>query len=157
ANAIEEVLEMQSVEVLLAGGTVGGLDAVAHLPAAIIEDQDAVLTVQRDAPRLALEAGPRPDAMLPDHGAIGEVERGDLRVRSFLIILIEELAAAGRDADRGIEIEQPAGEIESMDAVVAYLAGAVIPVPVPLVMEPILIEGPLWCGTEPKAVIDALG
>src|SRR5215831_16817485 len=94
ADAVEEVLKMQPVEVLLARGAVGGVDAVAHLPAAIVKDQDAVLTVESDSPRLALESGPRPDPVLPDHGAVRKIEGGDLRVRGLLIVLIEELASA---------------------------------------------------------------
>ena len=55
---------------------------------------------------------------------------------------VDELATAGADARRGVEVEQHADGVEPVDAVVADLAGAVVPVPVPLVMEAVFIERP---------------
>src|SRR5262249_30091259 len=65
--------------------------------------------------------------------------------------------AAGRDADRSVEVQEPASQVEGVDAVVAQLAGAIVPVPVPLVVETILIEWPLGSGAEPEIIVHALG
>src|SRR5438132_1566092 len=85
----------------------------------------------------APEAGSRPDAVRPDHRAVRKIERGDVRVGRDLVVVVEELAAAGADADRRVQVQEPADDVEGVDAVVADLGGAVIPVPVPVVVEAI--------------------
>src|SRR5262249_29037586 len=49
------------------------------------------------------------------------------------------------------------GEVEPMDAVVAQLARAVVPKPVPVVMEAVWIEGVFRRGPEPEIVVHAGG
>src|SRR5262245_14126525 len=150
ADAIEEVLLVGRLHGLL---LVAGFDAVLDMPAAIVEHQDAALAIELHAPRLAGDANERPDAVLPQNRAVGEVEGGQVSVGSFLVVVVEELAAAGANADRGVEIEHPTSQIESMNAVVAQFAGAVVPVPMPLVMEAIGVEGALRRRAEPQIVI----
>src|SRR5438128_5240389 len=69
ANAVEEVLQVSAVHGHLLRGVIARADriagGVADLPSLPVEGQDAVLTVQRHAPRLPLEAWPGPDAVLP--------------------------------------------------------------------------------------------
>src|SRR5262249_52109592 len=80
-----------------------------------------------------------------------------LRVWRLLIVVVEILAAAAGDARRSVESENGAGHVESVDAVVAQLARAVVPEPVPVVMEAIRVKRPLRRRTEPEIVIDARG
>src|SRR5262249_49624873 len=65
------------------------------------------------------------------------------------------LAAGAGDAQRGVEAEQHANGVEGVDAVVAQFAGAVVPVPVPVVVEAIRVERPLRRRPQPQVVIDA--
>src|SRR5206468_2189736 len=104
----------------------------------------------------ALEAGLAPDAMFPDETGVVEVVRHHLGVGGLLVVVVEILAPAAGDALGGVEAEHPSGGVEGVDAVVAQLAGAVIPVPVPLVVKAVRVEGPLRGGAEPEVVIDAL-
>src|SRR5207244_7316503 len=53
--------------------------------------------------------------------------------------------------------EDPAEPVEGVNAVVAQLAGAVVPHPVPAVMETIGAESPFRCGAEPEIVVDSRG
>src|ERR1700722_6988823 len=95
--------------------------------------------------------------MFPDDRGIREIERGHHRVRRLLVVVVEQLAAAGADAGRGVEAKQHADGVEAVDAIVADLAGAVVPVPVPLVMEAVFVEGPLWGRAEPEVVVHTFG
>src|SRR5262249_21009795 len=110
---------------------------------------------ERDAPVLAFDAGLRPDAMLPGQASMREIEGGDLGVRRLLVVVVEVLAAPAGNAERGVEAEHPAGHVEGVDGVVADLAGAVIPEPVPMIMKAIRIERPLRRRAEPEIIIDA--
>src|SRR5262249_26236123 len=117
----------------------------------------ASLAVQADAPGFAVEIPLGPDAMFPDEAGVGKIERGNLRVWSLLIVVVEILAAAAGDALRRVEPEDCAGDVEAVNAVVAQLARAVVPKPMPVVMEAVRIERPLGCRAKPEIVIDAIG
>src|SRR5262245_21033201 len=95
--------------------------------------------------------------MLPHQASARKIEGRDLRVRRFLVVIVEILAAAARYALGRVETEDMAGEIEAVNAVVAQFAGPVIPEPVPVVMKAILVERPLRRRPKPEIVIDAVG
>src|SRR5207244_10514312 len=99
---------------------VRGLDAVVDVPALLVEDERALLAVEGDAPRLALDAGPRPDAVLPDQAGVGKIERYDLGVRRLLVVVVEVFAAAAGDAARRVEPEDPARGGHGGEPVVAH-------------------------------------
>src|SRR5262249_34214007 len=65
----------------------------------------------------------------------------------------EELAAAGGDAHGGVQPDHHAQGVQPVDAVVAQLAGAVVPVPVPVVVEAVLVEGALRRRPQPQVVV----
>src|SRR5208282_1161854 len=95
--------------------------------------------------------------MLPDQAGLGEVEAGNHGVGRLLVVGVKVLASAGADPRRGVEPENPAGHVQGVDAVVAQLAGAVVPVPVPVVVEPVGVERPLGRRAEPEVVIHSPG
>src|SRR5207248_1285591 len=76
-------------------------------------------------------------------------------VRCLLVVPVEVLAPAAADADRRIQAKEPASHVQGVNAVVAQFPRAVIPVPVPVIMEAVGIERPLGCRAEPKVVIDS--
>src|SRR5438445_5659762 len=95
--------------------------------------------------------------MLPHQTRVRKIEGGDLRVGRLLIVIVEILAAAASDAHGRIEPEHLPREVESVDAVVAQLARAVVPGPVPAVMEAVRIEGVFPRASAPEVVVHAAG
>ena len=68
-----------------------------------------------------------------------------------------EISACGFDFDGVfVFVESPSGDVELMDALVAYFAAAIIPEPVPIVVEAVFVEGPLRGRAEPEVVMNAL-
>src|SRR5207245_86231 len=156
ADAVEEVAQVLLLRTALLAGRLrlppAGRSAIDNMPTLAIDDQCALFAVQDNAERLALGAGLRPDAMLPDDRRAGEIVGGGVRGRRLLIVVVEELAAAAGDARRSVEAGQHADQVEGVDAVVAQLAGAVVPVPVPVVMEAVGVEGTFRSRSEPQIV-----
>src|ERR1043165_2025146 len=76
-----------------------------------------------------------------------------------LAIVVETIASteAHNFARKIVLAQAPAHDIECVDAVVAELAVAVLPVPMPLVMKAVRIKRPVVCGPFPKIVVDAGG
>ncbi|MEZ5365980.1 MAG: hypothetical protein R2748_27515 [Bryobacterales bacterium] len=72
-------------------------------------------------------------------------------------VVVDELAAYGLGAARDAEVERPAHDVELVDALVAELAVAVVPLPVPLVVQAQLRERAVGRGAFPEVVMDALG
>src|SRR5262245_35579400 len=129
---------------------IGSFDALFHVPSFSVQNESPMLSVDRGA----IAGRPRPDLMLPGHGARREFVGDCHGVGSFLIIVVEILAAGCYHAGRSIEIQYPAKSIESVNSVIAKFTRAVIPHPVPAVMKTIHIECPLGRGAEPEIVVD---
>src|SRR5262249_4854857 len=133
---------------------VGGFNAILDMPGILlVKDQRAVFAVQHQP---VTRLFPRPEAMLPVDRTSGEIISDSQGVGSFLIVVVEELAAAGSDANGSFQVEEPADPVERVNAVVAQLAAAEIPHPVPAVMETIGVEGPFWGGSDPKIIVHTL-
>src|SRR6185295_6233694 len=77
-------------------------------------------------------------------------------VRSLLVVIEHEMSADGADLGRIFHAESPARHVHLMDALVSHVAIAVLPEPVPVVMESIAREFMLGRGAEPEIVIHAL-
>ena len=50
-------------------------------------------------------------------------------------------------------VHSPAGNVELMRPLVADVAVSVVPMPVPVVMEAVAVERPLWCWAEPEVIM----
>jgi hypothetical protein len=66
-----------------------------------------------------------------------ELKRGADRVGRLLIVVEHELAADSAHLHRMRHAQAPAGDIHLVDPLVAQVAVAGIPEPVPVVMEPV--------------------
>ena len=63
-------------------------------------------------------------------------------------------AAGGVDAFRISPVDDPAGQVKLVDAVVDDVSAGVVPEPVPGVVEVVLVERPRRSGAEPAVVVD---
>src|SRR5438067_652076 len=72
--------------------------APGHTPTLVIEREHPFFAVKADAPGLAVQIFLGPDPMLPHQTGVRKVERGDLRVRRLLIIVVEILVSGAGDA-----------------------------------------------------------
>ena len=70
--------------------------------------------------------------------ALVELERAVERVGRLLVVVEHEVAADGADLGRILHAQAPAGDVHFVDALVAEIAVAVIPEPVPVVVEAVL-------------------
>ena len=95
--------------------------------------------------------------MLPDQAGLGEFPGDDLGVGHFLVVVEDELAARRADGERRIDAQAPAGDVDAVDAVVAQLAGAPVPEPVPVVVKSVRVKRPVGRGPLPHRVVDAGG
>ena len=78
----------------------------------------------------------------------------DLRVGGLAIVLVSEPAADAPDAWGKFHVaEEPTGDVHLVDALIAKVAIAVIPHPVPVVMQAFAGEGFLGGWAEPEIVI----
>ena len=69
--------------------------------------------------------------------ALVELEGAVQGVGRFLVVVEHEVAADGADLGRVLHAEAPAGDVHFVDALVAEIAVAVVPEPVPVVVEAI--------------------
>ena len=53
-----------------------------------------------------------------------------------------------------VDAQPPQGDVELVGAIVADVAGAEVVPPVPIVVEPILLKGQPFGGTDPHVVVD---
>src|ERR1700744_4748845 len=102
---------------------------------------------------------PVPD-LKRDHAplTIGQIilERA-VQVVWSLLIVVEHKMAADRDYFVGkAQTHSPASKVYLVNALVSYVAVAVVPGPVPVVVEAIFCEGHLGRGSGPQVVVDAL-
>src|SRR5262249_27102693 len=91
---------------------------------------------------------------VPESDLVSEVEGGQGGVGRFLIVGEVVTAAAAGDAPRAIDAESPARQVEGVDAVVGHLATAVVAVPVPVVVDQVVLVGSYRCGTLPEGIVD---
>src|SRR5262249_8956539 len=82
-----------------------------------------------------------------------EFERAVEGVRRLLVVIEHELSADGADLGRILHAQAPAGDIHLVDALIAQIAIAVSPIPVPVIVEAILFEGDHRRGTGPEVVV----
>ena len=68
-------------------------------------------------------------------------EGGNLRVRRFLIVVEQEMPAHRLNPARQADAEAPAGHVHLVDALVADVAVAVVPEPVPVVVDGAVLTG----------------
>ena len=79
-------------------------------------------------------------------------------VRGLTVVGVAEPAARGKDSlGELVLVQSPAGQVHLVNALVAQVAVAVVPEPVPVVVEPVGIERPLGRGAEPDVVVNAGG
>src|ERR1700683_2581731 len=86
-----------------------------------------------------------------------EFESAVERVGRFLIVVVHEVPANGADLHRVLHAQAPSRDIHFVDALIAEVAVAGIPEPVPVVVEAIEAELTLWRRSGPQIVIDAGG
>ena len=84
--------------------------------------------------------------------------KGDERIGRLGVVSVTEPTADGHDAMRdGFLAEKPARDIDFVDALVADISRAVVPEPVPIVMEPGAARRAHRRGTAPQIIIDSGG
>src|SRR5262249_11677745 len=106
ADAIEEVLQVRPLDL---ARLVRRFDAICYAPAGlVVENERAFLAVERDARRFAFATRLGPDAVLPREACAGEVERGNVRIRRVMIVVVEQNAAGSADARGRFEAEEHA-------------------------------------------------
>src|ERR1039457_6859044 len=89
---------------------------------------------------------------------VAEVEGGELGVGGFLVVGVEVLAAGGDHALGPRDFAQAAARvIHLMHALIADVAVAGVPEPVPVVLEAQSVEGAHWGGAEEHVPVDAGG
>src|SRR5687768_1589897 len=96
-------------------------------------------------------------AAIPTDADFAEVEAGDAGVWSFLVVVEMVAAAFVGDAARMGYAEAPTGDVEGVDAVVAEFAVAPVPMPVPVVMNEVVLIRTLGSGTLPERIIERGG
>src|SRR5437879_570595 len=93
-------------------------------------------------------------ADLEDELRLAVVEEGQLGVGSVALVRITEPAAEAEDAlGQRRAGDHPAGLVHLMDALVADVAVAEIPEPMPIIMHQISMEWPLLRRSKPEAEI----
>src|SRR5262245_32128105 len=82
---------------------------------------------------------PMPDLENHDlfRGILAEFESGGQCVGRLLIVIEHEMASDRTDLGRILHPQAPAGHINLVDSLVTQVAVAVIPKPVPVVMQPV--------------------
>src|SRR5262249_18442280 len=75
-----------------------------------------------------------------------------------LLVVLEPVAASGRgDANRVVGVEAPAADVDRVDAVVAELAVAPVPEPVPVVVQDVVAIRPARRWSLPEGIVEPLG
>src|SRR5579862_4698917 len=150
-DAVDKVLE---VGVLVAGGffvhdLLGGI-AFVNLEAAVVEGHPTFAAIEEIADDVAARAVGRDAAFVAGLDAadfkhdfaVAVIECGDLGIGRLLIVIVDVLAAGGDDGHgQAGTAEAPARDIHLVDALVADVAVAGVPEPVPVVAETQLVEG----------------
>ena len=149
-------MEVRFIVLILLGHFAGLVkDTVAPfaIPAANVEEGFGA--VDGDAVIDAFQAVVVPDAHLPDETFFAVVEGHVHGVGGGLVVVEEVFGTGAADADGEIGLEGPAGLIDLVGAIVAHVAGAEVPTPVPLVVMTVFVEGHHFGGADPGVVIEA--
>ncbi len=104
-----------------------------------------------------LVLAPEATTLVPHGGTVAEIEQCRAGVGGFLVVVEVVASAAVGDALRQIDAESPAGEVKRMHAVVGHLAAAVMPVPMPVVRDEVVLVRAFRCRPLPEVVIEMLG
>ena len=97
-------------------------------------------------------------ALLEDDGRAGEIVDGELSVGRLGGIVVDVAAAQAKDAAGwAVGAHHAAGDVEEVDAVVAEVAVAGGPRPVPIVVETLAVERGDGRGAAPGVVVDGGG
>ena len=97
-------------------------------------------------------------ADLEDQLRVAEVDQGDHRVGRLALVRVAEPAAEADDAlGQGGAGDHPAGDVHLVDPLVADVAVAEIPEPVPVVVDVVGVERVLRRRAEPEVVVDGRG
>ena len=116
----------------------------------------ADVVVRRFAETAFVVSDPVTDFEDQHHVAAGEFHGGDERVGRGLVVIEHVMAAHGLHAGGHIDVQAPAGDIHLVDALVADIAVAVLPLPVPVVVEAVLREGFVGSRALPIIVVHAI-
>ena len=84
-----------------------------------------------------------------------ELERAVERVWRLLVIIEHEVPAHGGSFNRKINAQAPSRHVDLMRSLIAHVAVAVIPEPVPVVMEAVAREFVFGSGPGPEVVVEA--
>ncbi len=87
--------------------------------------------------------------------AIAKLKAGAQGVGRLLVIVEHEMPADGADFGGILHAQAPARHIDLVNALVAQVAVAVVPEPVPVVVKTILREGVLRRRAQPQVVVHA--
>src|SRR5262249_27766371 len=118
------------------------VQVVGHATLVVRADHVALLAVEDVADRAAAQAVRLQAAHLEDELAVAVVEDADLRVGRLAVIDIPEPAADADDGARELALLQaPPGLVHLVDALVAEVAVAVVPDPVPVVVDGAELRG----------------
>ena len=93
--------------------------------------------------------------LIPAPFGIGKLEYRHQYVRGLLRVVEHDVSAHGRDPGRQRYSQSPSGDVHLMDPLVAHVAIAVFPIPMPVVVETVFVEGTLGRGPQPEVVVDA--
>ena len=118
--------------------------------------EDTALAIKRDE-RRRLTPAPVATTLVPHRAAVTKVKRGHAGVRRLLIVIEMVARSAVGDAAGQVRPQSPSREVEGMDAVVGHLAAAVVPVPVPVVRDEVVLVRPFRCRALPQVVVQMLG
>src|SRR5205823_10932571 len=89
--------------------------------------------------------------------AVAVVEDRDVRVGRLAVVLVAEATAEPDNALRHLApAETPAGDVHLVDALVAQVAVAGVPLPVPVVVELVLVERLHRRRAAPEVIVHAL-
>ncbi len=119
------------------------------------DDHGTAFAVDDDADACAAVFVGFEAADFEDEGSGGVVVEDELCIGGFAVVGVAESAADGEDA-RGevVFAEDPTGDVHLVDALVAEVAGACSPDPVPVVVEAFSAEGVGGCGSTPEVVVE---
>ena len=100
----------------------------------------------------------RQPAHLEDQGGVGVIMADDHGVGGLAVVHVAEPAADGEDAGRKLlHAQEPAGDVHLVDALVAEVAVAGVPDPVPVVMQLLAHQGQLERRAAPEIVVNRGG
>src|SRR5262245_22347826 len=131
------------------------LHVVDRVPA-VLEYQAPLLAVEDHVEGRPARAGVAAQSLPGDHFAAVELEADGVRVRSLLVVFVPVAAARRGHVHRVIDPEAPPADVDRVDPVVAQLAVAPVPEPVPVVVEVVVLERPVRGRALPQLVVEAL-